>query len=235
MTYSKITKAQFDEMQTDAGVLLRSFNPSAPSIEDSDIICATTGGISLSIEPSIEDLSDDVYMMDSHTIEMMSITGYSVSADFTSLSSSAQMIGLALGAASTSNGIVPRYELRNEDFQDIWWVGDRFDGGLVAVRFINALSDDGLSITAQPKGVGNLAVHITAHTSFDLGGAVPVEIYSVENRPFFDVVQHQFLFAYNMDEDDFRVDEETGNLYITSSSGWIYTVNENTGKMEISK
>ena len=78
MSYTKITKAQFDEMQTDAGVLLRSFNPSAPSIEDSDIICATTGGISLDITPIIEDLSEDVYMMDAHTAEMAVLEGWEV-------------------------------------------------------------------------------------------------------------------------------------------------------------
>jgi hypothetical protein len=52
---------------------------------------------------------------------------------FTSLGTSTANIRLALGAAdidATSGKITPRRDLKQTDFSDIWWVGDRADGGL---------------------------------------------------------------------------------------------------------
>lgn len=237
MTYTKITKEQFDEMQFDAGVWVRSFDIQSPAVVDSDIICATSGGISLSVVPSIVDLGDGVYMMPKGTAEMLMVTGWTVDASFTTLGFSGGVIQFVLGASdSGADGINPRLDLQDSDFGDLWWIGDRVDGGLVAIHLLNALSDEGIDIQTERQASGKISVHLTAHASIEEDmEAVPVEIYSVEARPFFNVVEHKFLIAYNVDEDDFRIDEETGNLYITSSGEWTYTVNENTGKMEISK
>ena len=237
MIYTKLTKSQFDEMQFNAGVLVRSFDMDSPAITDEDIVCATTGGFSLAIELSYEDTGSGVYMMPPETAEMMVVTDCTVEAEFTAISVKGNTIKWMLGAADGTSTIIPRNELYDEDFTDLWWIGDRVDGGLVCVKLINALSDEGFELQTTPKGIGEISVHLSAHTSFETDDidTIPVEIYSVEGRPFFNVVQHQFLIAYNVDEDDFRIDEETGNLYITSSGEWTYTVNENTGKMEISK
>lgn len=237
MTYSIITKEQFDEMQFDAGVWVRSFNIQSPAVEDSDIICATSGGISLSVVPSIVDLGDGVYMMEKGTAEMLMVTGWTVESSFTTLGFSGGVIQFVLGASdSGADGINPRLDLQDSDFGDLWWIGDRVDGGLVAIHLLNALSDEGIDIQTEQQASGKISVHLTAHASLeDDMDAIPVEIYSIEARPYFDVVSHQFLFAYNVDEDDFWVDEETGILYITGSGTRTYTVNENTGRMEVSE
>lgn len=47
------------------------------------------------------------------------------------------------------------------DFKDIWWVGDTLDGGMVAVRLMNALSTGGLTLKTTDKGKGNIAVTMT--------------------------------------------------------------------------
>ena len=237
MTYTKLTKAQLDEMQFNAGVLVRSFNVESPSIQDEDIICATTGGISLAVEPSYEDTGNGVYMMPSETAEMLIITGWFVEADFTALSVSANVISLILGAADGTDTITPRNELHDSDFNDLFWIGDRIDGGLVVIRLINALSDEGFELQTQPKGMGEVGVHLTAHPSFESEDidAVPVEIYSIESRPMFGIVRHQFLYAYNVqDEDVFAINTATGMLTITEDSEWHYTLNVNTGRMEVS-
>ncbi len=60
-TFTVIPQSTFEEMQLDAGVLLKSFDPSnvaAPA--DADIITATTGGIQITCEPSFSDLGEDV-------------------------------------------------------------------------------------------------------------------------------------------------------------------------------
>ena len=236
MNYTKITKAQFDEMQFGAGVWVRDFDITAPAIQDTDIICATTGGIGLSVQPSIVDLGDSVYMMPKETAEMLIVTGWTVDASFTALGFGSDVISFVLGAADTEDSITPRNELKSTDFHSVWWIGDRVDGGLVAVRLLNALSDEGIEIQTERQRAGQITVHLTAHASLeDDKDAVPVEIYSIEGRPMFDVVDHQFLFVYNADLDLFELDENTGRLYITENDQWVYTLNENTGTMEVSK
>lgn len=237
--YSKITKAQFDEMQFNAGVLVRSFSIDSPAIQGEDIVCATTGGFSLAVEPSYVDLGDGVYMMQPGTAEMMMLTGWSVEASFTCINMSASSIRMVLGSAQNSadNGIVPKMELQDADYNNLYWIGDRVDGGLVCVELINALSDEGISIKTTPKGMGEVSVHLTCHASIeDDMEAVPVEIYSAEAKPFFDVVHHRLLIAYNVgDLDTFDVDENTGHLIISSDTEYQYEVNTQTGHMEVSK
>lgn len=237
MTYSRITLEQFNAIQIDSGMWVRSFDINNPAIKDGDIICATTGGISLSIVPRLVDNGEGVYMMPKHTADMMQVTGWYVGASFTSLKISGKMIRFALGASdSAEDGIAPRNELQDDDFADIWWVGDRADGGLVAVHLLNALSDEGINLQTSRNNKGQMAVHLTAHASID-GDMYepPVEIYSIENRPTFDVVAHKYLVVYDARNDEFQLDESTGHLYITANSGWTYTVNEESGKMEVSK
>ncbi len=237
MTRFKITKDQLDEMQIDAGVLCRNFDIDNPALEEQDIICATSGGISLDITPSYEDTGKDVYMMEPDTAEMLMLTGWTVGIDFTSISTGAAFIAFSLGAADSGTSINPRTELQESDFSDLWWIGDRADGGLVAVRLINALSDGGISLQTGSNAKGGISLHLTAHGSLEGDSeAVPVEIYSIEGRPFFNVVQHQLLFAYNIPDGDlFRVDEQTGQLVVTEAGGYTYDLDEQTGRMEVTQ
>lgn len=237
MTKFKITKDQLDEMQIDAGVLCRNFDIDNPALEEQDIICATTGGISLDITPSYEDTGKDVYMMEPDTAEMLMLTGWTVGVDFTSISTGAAFIAFALGAADSGTSISPRTELQESDFSDLWWIGDRVDGGLVAVRLINALSDGGFSLQTGSNAKGGISLHLTAHGSLEGDSeAVPVDIYSIEGRPFFNVVQHQWLWAYNIEDDDlFELDEETGELTITETGDYTYDLDIQTGRMEVTQ
>lgn len=237
MTKFRITKDQLDEMQIDAGVLCRNFDVDNPALEEQDVICATSGGISIDIMPSYEDTGKDVYMMEPDTAEMLMLTGWTVGIDFTSISTGAAFIAFALGAAEHADSITPRTELEDSDFSDLWWIGDRADGGLVAVRLINALSDGGFSLQTGSNAKGGISLHLTAHGSLEGDSeAVPVEIYSIEGRPFFNVVQHQWLWAYNISEGDlFRVDESTGQLVVTEAGGYTYDLDEQTGRMEVTQ
>ena len=235
MAYTKITKAQFDEMQFNAGVLVRSFSMDNPAITDEYIVCATTGGFSLAVEPSYVDLGDGVYMMQPGTAEMMMLTGWNVEASFTCISMSAISIRMVLGSAEdiADNGIVPKMELQDADYNNLYWIGDRVDGGLVCVELINALSDEGISIKTTPKGMGEVSVHLTCHASIEEDmEAVPVEIYSV-GTPKFWIQDYIYLYADGVGNDVFEVDTSTGNLNVTENGIWHYEVDEETGTMEV--
>ena len=59
--FTKIPQDTFSEIQVNAGVLLKTFDPANPTEpKDEDIICATTGGINASCVPTYSDMGSDV-------------------------------------------------------------------------------------------------------------------------------------------------------------------------------
>lgn len=181
--FSKISQNAFDEFQVDAGVLLKTFDPSSPKLEDTNIICATTGGINPTCVPTYSDMGEDVDNVPNGMKELMHLDGWETTLGFTALNTTKEVIRMALGAADigAENGkITPRRDLKDTDFSDVWWVGDRSDGGLVAIRLINALSTSGFSLQTTKNGKGQIAVTLTGHVSISAQDVVPMEFYVQE-------------------------------------------------------
>lgn len=78
------------------------------------------------------------------------------------------------------NKVVPRRNLEQTDFTDIWWVGDRADGGLVAIKIMDALSTGGFSIQTNKNAKGQITLEITGHVSINTQDVVPMEFYSID-------------------------------------------------------
>lgn len=182
--FTKIPQSTFEELQLDAGVLLNTFDPSNPvEPADSAIICATTGGINATCVPTFSDLGEDVDNCPTNTKELKHLDSWECKMAFTSLGTSTSNIRLALGAAdidATSGKITPRRDLEQTDFSDIWWVGDRADGGLVAIKLINALSTAGFSLQTTKSGKGQISVELTGHVSINAQDTMPMEFYSLD-------------------------------------------------------
>ena len=181
--FAKVAQSTFDEIQMDAGVLLKSFDPSEPALVDEDIICATTGGINPVCTASYEDFAEDIDNAPNGMKEFMKLTGWECTLGFTALNTTPEVIRMALGAADieASNGkITPRRNLKDTDFADVWWVGDRSDGGLVAIRLIYALSTSGFSLQTTKNGKGQIAVTLNGHPSITEQSKVPMEFYVQE-------------------------------------------------------
>lgn len=181
--FSKVSQSTFSELQVDAGVLLKAFDPTAPELVDEDIICATTGGINPTCVPAYSDWSEDVDNTKNGMLEFKHLDGWETALGFTALNTTAEVIRMALGAADIdveSGKITPRNSLKNTDFADVWWVGDRSDGGLVAIRLINALSTSGFSLQTTKNGKGQISVTLTGHVSIEDQDTVPMEFYVAE-------------------------------------------------------
>lgn len=182
--FTVIPQSTFEEMQMDAGVLLNTFDPSSPAKPaDSAIICATTGGIQVTCAAEYSDLGEDVDNCPNNMKELKHLDSWDCGLEFTSLGTSTESIRLALGAAditAQSGKIVPRRNLEQTDFTDIWWVGDRADGGLVAVKLKNALSVDGFSLQTTKNGKGQVSVNLRGHVSISDQDTMPMEFYSIE-------------------------------------------------------
>jgi hypothetical protein len=114
--------------------------------------------------------------------EFKHLDGWDCSISTTSLGTTPALIRFALGCADIdtqdTTKIVPRADLEQTDFTDIWWVGDRADGGLVAIQLKNALSTGGFSLQTTKNGKGQIALTITGHVSIQAQKVVPMVFYS---------------------------------------------------------
>lgn len=180
--FTVIPKDTFDAMQLDAGVLLKTFDPanvSAP--KDEDIICATTGGVKADCKPTYSDLGEDVDNCPNNMMELKHLDSWECTLGFTSLGTSPEGIKMALGPALVDNtkvsldapGIVDKTR-----FSNVWWVGDRADGGFVAIQLKNALSTDGFSLETSKNGKGQTSVTLTGHVSINAQEEMPMVFYS---------------------------------------------------------
>ena len=179
--FTKIPQNTFNELQLNAGILLKDFDVETGTFADSDIITATTGGIQINVKPTFEDYGDDIDNCPKNTKELKKKTDADeVTMSTTALCISENLLLFQLGAAdkdSNTGAIKPRKELKTTDFKDIWWVGDLSNGGYVAAKISNALSTDGFSLKTTDKGKGQFALGITGHVSIDAQDVVPAEFY----------------------------------------------------------
>lgn len=183
--FTVIPQDTFDGLQLDAGVLLNTFDPATPTApDDEDIICATTGGITVACVPTFSDLGEDVDNVPNNMKELKHLDGWECTMSTTSLGTSPALIKMALGCAdidgTDATKIVPRADLKQSDFSDIWWVGDRADGGMVAVQLKNALSTGGFSLQTTKNGKGQIALTIMGHVSISAQKEVPMVFYSAD-------------------------------------------------------
>lgn len=181
--FTVIPADTFQGLQLDAGVLLKRFNPASPVFLDEDIICATTGGINPVCTPTYSDLGEDVDNCPVNMMELKHLDSWECTLAFTSIGTSPEFIRLALGAAdinAETGAIKPRKDLQQTDFSDIWWVGDRADGGFVAIQLKNALSTGGFSLQTTKSGKGQVSVTLTGHVSINAQSVMPMVIYSMD-------------------------------------------------------
>lgn len=185
--FTKIPKDTFDALQMDAGVLLRKFDPANPDqTTEDDIITATTGGINAVAQPTFSDLGEDVDNCPNNMMELKHIDSWTCTLGGTALGTSAEAIRFELGAAdikADQSQIIPRRDLKQTDFADsVWWVGDKANGGFLAVCLKHALSTDGFSLQTTKSGKGQTAFTLTGHVSINAQDEVPMEFYSVDPK-----------------------------------------------------
>lgn len=187
--YTVIPIDAFDALQFDAGVFLKHFDIEAatssvdnPGFTDEDLVCATTGGIKPTCKPTYSDLGEDVDNVAPNMMEFKHLDGWDCKMATTGLGTSPELIRMSLGAADIVDGtkIVPRQTLATSDFSDLWWVGDKANGGFVAIQLKNALSTGGFELQTSKNGKGQLNIEITGHVSRKTQSEVPMVFYSID-------------------------------------------------------
>ena len=231
--YYEIPNDTFDTLQLDAGVLLKNFDieaaandPTSAGFTNSDIICATTGGVNPTCVPSFSDFGEDVDNCPVNMKELKHLDSWEVKLSTTSLGTSASLIKMSLGCADLSEdgkSIIPRADLSQSDFTDIWWVGDKANGGFVAIKILNALSTGGFSLQTTKNGKGQIALEITGHVSINAQKTVPMVIYSIDPTETVKYTVSQILAHVTSDFTDTNVNAGA-SLEVTLTAESDYTI-----------
>lgn len=192
MRFTQVAANAFSELQLNAGVLLTDFDPTnPPTVEEMKpyIFMATSGGASFTAVPEYLDFGDDIDNVPANTKELKVIDYYTATLSGTGKTVNADVINRLVGAADNTTGsgglttITPRGLLEEDDFSDIWWVGDYSDkngnvnGGYLAIQLIDALNTSGFSLTSNDNGKADFSFEFTAHYSLADVDAVPFNIY----------------------------------------------------------
>lgn len=184
MKYTKIPENTFQTLQLNAGVLLKDFDPQSAEVNRADIIGATTGGVSFTATPSYTDFGEDIDNVPNNMKELKRLDSWEITMGGTFVTIDTEGAKSLIGSADViGNKITPRNDLKDEDFKDLWWVGDysnengEENGGFVAIHMMNALSTGGFSVRSTDNGKGNFDFTYTAHYSMDDPDAVPFEVY----------------------------------------------------------
>ena len=185
MKFTQIPADTFRELQMNAGILLDTFTPSTGVI--GNILGATSGGNTFEATAEFSDLGDDIDNCPKNMKELKKLESWEakLSGTFSTVSASLakMLVGSADADSSDATHIVPRNDLTDKDFTDIWWVGDYSNlngdknGGFCAIHLMNALNTGGFKIKSSDKAKGQFDFEFTGHYSMDAPDKVPFEIY----------------------------------------------------------
>ena len=187
MRFTKIPETTFSEIQLNAGVLLANFTPADGSFELTDIIGATTGGVSFSDSMTFTDFGEDIDNCPRNMQELKPLDTHAVPINGTFVTIPARPVQNRIGVADIASGdntkVVPRNDLLDADFTGFWWVGDYSDkngetkGGYMAIHLMNALNTGGFQIQSTNNGKGQFAFSFMGHYSMAAQDTVPYEVY----------------------------------------------------------
>lgn len=187
MKFNKIPATTFQELQLGAGIIVKKFTPATGSVDIADIVGATTGGVTFTATPTFSDYGSDIDNCPTNMKELKRLDEWAATMTGTYITASTAAAKGLIAAADIDTAdethIVPRNDLKDTDFTDLWWVGDYSDktgatnGGFMAIHLKNALSTGGFSVKSANKAKGQFAFTYTAHYSMDNQDEVPFDVY----------------------------------------------------------
>lgn len=186
MKYTQIPVNTFKELQMNAGIIASTFDPATGEV--SDLLGATTGGITFKDAMTFVDLGDDIDNCPKNMMELKKLDKHDVSMSGTFVTMTASTAHTLAAAADVDaedeTHIVPRNDLdTTKDFQTLWFIGDYSDkndgsnAGFLAIKLLNALNTGGFQIKSSDKAKGQFAFEFTGHYSMSDQDKVPYEIY----------------------------------------------------------
>ena len=185
--FTKLPTDAFENIQLNAGILLSDFDPTTATIKQESILGATSGGINFTATPSYTDFGEDIDNCPKNTKELKHIESIEVKMSGTFITMKASTAKMLAGSADIdtkdATHIVPRADIVDSDFQDVWWIGDystktgEKNGGYCAIHMMNGLNTGGFQIQSTDKAKGQFAFEFTGHFSISDVSKVPYEVF----------------------------------------------------------
>ena len=188
MKYTQIPSDSFEHLQMNAGILVDEFDPETGTI--GNLLGATTGGIEFSTNPEYNDFGEDIDNCPNNMMQLKQLMSYDPQMSGTFLTVSSEVVKMLIGAAdideSDDTHVIPRKDLLEQDFQEVWWVGDYSNvntgenAGFIAVHLMNALNQGGISIQSSKNEKGQFSFEFHGHYDMNDQDTVPFEIFVQE-------------------------------------------------------
>lgn len=185
--YAKVAADAFSKLQLNAGVILKTFDPSTGTVTDSNIVGQTGGGTTFTAVPQYIDFGDGIDNVPANTMQLKRIDYYDVkmSGTMKTLDTAAAKLFIGAATVATASGkVAPKADLTSSDFEDeIWWVGDYSDvnsganAGFIAIKMMNVLSTGGFSLKSNNKDKGDFDFELSGHYDMENLDTVPFEVY----------------------------------------------------------
>ena len=187
MKFTRIPETAFQTLQLNAGILLSDFLPATGTVDEGDLLGATTGGVNFTATPTYSHFGEDIDNCPVNVKELKRLDSWEVTMSGTFITIDTNAAKRLIGAADIDTGdetlVTPRNDVLTTDFSDLWWVGDYSDkngdtnGGYVAIHMLNSLSTGGFQLQSGNREKGQFAFEFTGHYSIDDQDVVPFEVY----------------------------------------------------------
>ena len=187
MTFTQIRETTFEELQANAGVALKTFDPVTfdGNLKLENIMFATSGGFSITDVPEYRDAGESIDNAPKNMKELKKFVRREVKVSGSKVTFTPDSVKMDMAAADTAalegkaevTKITPRDSLTDADFFDFWLVGDYGSGGYLAIHVLNALSTGGFSWKTADQDNGTSDFEYTAHYSIKNQKQVPYEVY----------------------------------------------------------
>ena len=178
-----------NNLEFEAGLILKNkFTSSSEFDKDTDVLCATTGGIRVVVSANKQAIAFDGVLENTAGVER--VIGYTASVQFSTKEVDSEKVKLALGYAGITSttgkdtitlkqGVIPETE-----YTDFYVLGKLGDGTWRQVVINNAMNVGGLNETRNSKGETEIAFDLQANYTIDTQDTPPVSIeYITEAEP----------------------------------------------------
>lgn len=184
MEYTQVPADVFEKLNENAGILCTSFNTATG--EATGQVAATTGGVNVTCTPTYIDYGEDIDNCPKNTKELKKIDDVECKMSGTFVSIDETLMQKLIGASTlTTTGtgdsalhkIVPNKKIASTDFHTLWYVTDYGEGGFIAIKLIDGLSNTGFALQTTDKGKGQFAFEFIGHKSIETPDTIPMEFY----------------------------------------------------------
>lgn len=164
-----LTERTITNLQLNAGVLVSKYTKGT-DIAESDILGATRGGGSINVKPIIRQVAVDgapTYTKGLERIDEVQVNAQFTMVEFTPALVKRAVAGASINSSGADMVITSVSKVLEDDYKDVYWIGDTSAGQNVVVHIKNGFSLDGLSLSASDKGEGTFGLNIMAHYSIN--------------------------------------------------------------------